>query len=117
MLAHIVKLITRIDPLKCLLRKATLTGKLAKWVVILSEFDIHYIDRKAIKEQVIADQLAEAPLQEGNPMHIEFPNLDIFTTTTKQSWTLYFDGSYTQHGSRARILFVTPKGHTIRKSY
>jgi hypothetical protein len=63
--------------------------------MILSAFDIHYIDRKAIKGQVIVDQLAKTPLQEDNPMHIEFLDVNIFTTTTKQSWTLYFDGSYT----------------------
>ena len=49
MLAHTVKLITKIDPLKYLLSRATLTGRLAKWVMILSEFDIHYVDRRAIK--------------------------------------------------------------------
>jgi hypothetical protein len=49
MLAHTVKLVTKIDPLKYLLRKATLIGRLAKWVMILSEFDIHYIDQQAIK--------------------------------------------------------------------
>jgi hypothetical protein len=84
MLAHTIKLVTKIDPLKYLLSKATLTGRLAKWVMILSEFDIHYIDRRAIKRQVIADQLANAPLQTDNSMEIEFPDADIFTITTKK---------------------------------
>jgi ribonuclease HI len=117
MLAHTIKLVTKIDPLKYLLSKATLIGRLAKWVMILSEFDIHYIDRRAIKGQAIADQLADAPLQAVNSMQIEFPDADIFTITTKKSWALYFDGSYMQHGSRARILFVMPEGHTSPKSY
>jgi hypothetical protein len=95
MLVHIVNLITKIDPLKYLLRKATITGRLAKWVMISSEFDIHYIDQRAIKGQVIVDQLVEAPLQESNPMHIDFLDVDVFTKITKQSWELYFDGSYT----------------------
>jgi hypothetical protein len=46
---HKVKLISKIDPLKYLLRKTTLTSRLAKWVMILSEFDIEYVDRKVIK--------------------------------------------------------------------
>lgn len=74
MLIHSVKLIAKIDPLKYLLSKSTLTGRLAKWVMILSEFDIEYVDRKAIKGQVIADQLADAPLQNDMPLHIEFPD-------------------------------------------
>ena len=40
MLAHIVHLVAKIDPLKYLLSKAALTGHLAKWMMILLEFDI-----------------------------------------------------------------------------
>ena len=66
---------------------------------------------------MIEDQLADAPLQADTSMQIKFPDADIFTITTKKSWVLYFDGSYTQHGSRAGIFFFTPEGHTIPKSY
>lgn len=115
-MAHTIKLVAKIDPLKYLLSKAALIGRLAKWVMILSEFDIHYIENRAIKGQVIADQLAEAPLLDKQPMEVEFPNRDVLIVTTKQ-WTLYFDGSYTQHGSGADILFVTLEGRTIPRSY
>lgn len=49
MLTYSVKMIAKIDPLKYLLSKIALTGRLAKWVLILSEFDIDYIEQKAIK--------------------------------------------------------------------
>lgn len=111
-----MKLIAKIDPLKYLLSKATLTCSLTKWVVTLSEFDIEYIDRKYIKGQVIDEQLVEAPLQDDYPIHVEFPNADILIVT-KQTWQLYFDGSYKQHRSGAGLLFITPQGHTIPKSY
>ena len=62
MLNHTTHLISKIDPLKYLLSKASLTGRVAKWVLILSKFNIVYKDRKAIKGQVIADQLAKASL-------------------------------------------------------
>ena len=55
MLVHTTRLVAKIDPLKYLLSKAALTGRLAKWVMILSEFDIQYVERKAIKGQTIAD--------------------------------------------------------------
>ena len=63
------------------------------------------------------DQLADAPLQAEHPLHIEFPDADVFTTKSKQLWSLYFDGSFTQHGLGAGILLVTPQGHTIPRSY
>lgn len=71
-----VKLISNIDPLKYLLSKATLMGRLAKWVMILSEFDIDYVDRKAIKGQAIADQLENTPIESSNPILVHF--LDIY---------------------------------------
>lgn len=70
MLAHTVHLIAKIDPLKYLLSKAVLIGRLAKWMMILSKFDIQYVKRKAIKGQAIADQLADFPLEDMTPMQI-----------------------------------------------
>ena len=40
MLTHTTLLATKIDPLKYLLSKETLIGRLAKWVMILREVDI-----------------------------------------------------------------------------
>lgn len=116
MLAHTIKLVAKIDPLKYLLNKAALTRRLSEWVMILSEFDVHYTYIKAIKGQSIIDQLAEALLPNSHPIHVEFPNTDILTISTKP-WVLYFEGSYTQHGSGVSVLFITPEGHTIPKSY
>ncbi len=78
MLNHTTYLVAKIDPLKYLLSKAALTSRAKKWVLILSEFDIVYKDRKAIKGQVIADRGL---------------------------------------GLGAGILFVTPQGDLIPKSY
>lgn len=116
MLTHTIKLVAKIDPLKYLLSKEALTCRLAKWVMILSEFDIQYTEWRAIKGEAIADQLAEAPLPRKQTMEIDFPDRDVLAISTTQ-WTLYFDGSYTQHGSGVGILFITPEGHTIPRSY
>ena len=74
MLGHAVHLISKIDPLKYMLSKIALIGHLAKWVMLLSEFDIQYVDRKAIKGQAIADHLADAPLIDAYPLVMEFPD-------------------------------------------
>lgn len=49
--------------------------------MILTEFDIEYVERKAIKGQVIADQLAEAPLEDTQPLHIVFLDESIMHLT------------------------------------
>ena len=43
MLAYKVLLIARMDPLKYLMEKPVQDGKTAKWVLLLSKFDIKYV--------------------------------------------------------------------------
>lgn len=81
MLIHTIKLVAKIDPLKYLLNKADLTGRLAKWVLIPSEFGIQYVDYKAIKGQVILDQLTKAPLSDNQPIYSDFLDASIVTIT------------------------------------
>ena len=40
MLSHTIQLVSKINPLKYILSRTALTGHLAKWVMLLSEFDI-----------------------------------------------------------------------------
>ena len=62
MLNNKTKLIVKIDPLKYLLSKSSLIGRIEKWVMLLSEFDIEYVNQKAIKGQILVDHLIKAPL-------------------------------------------------------
>lgn len=117
MLNHKTKLIAKIDPLKYLLSKTTLTGRLAKWVMILSEHDIEYIDWKVIKGHVIVDQLTNTLVTIDHPLISDFLDESIFFIDTPITWKLCFDGSYTSHGSGAGILFITPQGDSIPKSF
>lgn len=116
MLSHKVQLIAHFDPLKYLMNKATLTRRLA-WVMILSELYIEYVNKKAIKGHIIAYQLAEAPLEDSHLMVVDFLDESIFTLLTQTNWKLYFDGSHTNHGAGAIILFITPQGDSIPKSF
>lgn len=86
MLNNKTKLIAKIDILRYLLSKVALKGRTEKWVMLLSEFDIKYVDIKAIKGQVIVDQLVDAPLQGDHPLITEFPNDSIMTITTSSKW-------------------------------
>ena len=49
------------DPLKYIFERTVLIGKISKWKMLLIEFNIVYVTQKAIKGQVIADQLVESP--------------------------------------------------------
>ncbi|XP_070022930.1 uncharacterized protein [Nicotiana sylvestris] len=58
-------------------RKPMPIGKLAKWQILLSEFDIVYVTQKAVKGQALEDHLAENPVDgEYEPLKTYFPNED-----------------------------------------
>ena len=58
MLAYKGLLIARMDHLKYLIEKPVQDGKTAKWVLLLSKFDIKYVTKKSVKGRAIADHLA-----------------------------------------------------------
>ncbi|KAK9042315.1 hypothetical protein V6N11_017392 [Hibiscus sabdariffa] len=58
MLYHTTWLISKLDPLKYMMEAPALSGRLARWQMLLSEFDILYVSRKAIKGSAIADFIA-----------------------------------------------------------
>lgn len=46
LLEHTKKWISRADPLKYIMSRPTLSGRIAKWVVLLSEFELEYVSQK-----------------------------------------------------------------------
>ncbi len=87
MLSHTTWLISKMDPVKYIFEKPALTGRLAQWQVLLSEFDIVYVTQKAIKGSALADYLAQQPLNDYQPMHPEFPDEDIMYIFEKPALT------------------------------
>ena len=50
--------------MKYIFKKLMLIGKLEKWHILLSEFDIVYITQIAVKAQALADHMAENPVDD-----------------------------------------------------
>ena len=70
-----------------------------------------------IKGKDIIDHLADVPLVNGYPLVMEFLDEHLYMIEEQPSWKIYFDGSYTSHGSRAEILLVTPQDDYIPKAF
>jgi hypothetical protein len=100
------------DPIKYIFEKPALTGKIARWQVLLSEFDILFVARKVIKGQAIADYLAYYPSEQLELMDLEFPDEDVMTVDEGNHcrWKLYFDGAANAIGSGIGVVLVSPKG-------
>jgi len=109
MLEHTVHLVSRADPLRHILSKMTLSGRLAKWAMILSQFDIVFVPQKAVKGQALANFLAAHPIPDDFPIDDDLPDEEAFTTTVSNpTWQMYFDGACRKSGAGAGVVFVTP---------
>ena len=59
MLSRTTWLISRMDPVKYIFEQPALTRRIARWQVLLFEFDIVYVTQKAINGSALADYLAQ----------------------------------------------------------
>ena len=67
--AHTIEVLTEY-PMKQVLHKPEVFGRLMKWAVELSEFDIRYKPKTAVKGQVLADFIMEfTPIELAQTTH------------------------------------------------
>ncbi|RDX85142.1 hypothetical protein CR513_33699, partial [Mucuna pruriens] len=63
----------------------------------LLEYDIVYVNQKAVKGSVLAEHLAYHPLAESQPLFHEFSDEHIMAATSiepqSEEWTMWFDGA------------------------
>nr|XP_009388363.1 PREDICTED: uncharacterized protein LOC103975179 [Musa acuminata subsp. malaccensis] len=103
--AHPIEVITD-QPLRLVLSKFDVAGRLLKWAVELGEHDIQYVPRTAIKAQSVADFIAEL-----------IPNTGEELEPPRDTWTLHVDGSANAKGASAGLVLVTPDGRSIERSF
>ncbi|RVW73062.1 Retrovirus-related Pol polyprotein from transposon 297 [Vitis vinifera] len=76
MTEYSVLLVSRLDPLRYLFDRPVLTGRLMRWLVLLTEFDIHYVTQKSVKGSIVADHLASLPISDDD-VDDDFPDEQI----------------------------------------
>ncbi|RVW61408.1 Retrovirus-related Pol polyprotein from transposon 17.6 [Vitis vinifera] len=116
MTEYSVHLISRPDPLRYLFDRPALTGRLMRWLVLLTEFDIQYVSQKSIKGSIVADHLASLPTSEDRPVDDDFPDEEFVAMTSLSGWCMYFDGAANQSGYGIGVLLVSPQGDHIPRS-
>ena len=93
-------------PMKQVLHKPETSGRLMKWAIELSEFDIRYKLKTAIKGQVLADFVMEFTSAE--------PAKDAQTTTDLSIWKLFVDGASNAQGSGSYPNLPRRNRHQVR---
>lgn len=90
------------------------TGRLAKWQILLTEFDIVYVTRTAMKAQALADHLVENSVNdEYEPLRTYFPDEEINFIEEEipddgHVWKLYFDGVVNKNGVGIGAVLISP---------
>nr|XP_034900655.1 LOW QUALITY PROTEIN: uncharacterized protein LOC118038417 [Populus alba] len=110
MLYHTTWLISKLDPLRYICEKPYLSSRIARWQVLLAEYDIVYMTRKAVKGSVIADHLADHAMEDYEPLNFDFPDEDVFAIEEEKSdwWVMYFDGAVNVCGNGAGAVIISP---------
>jgi hypothetical protein len=72
-LAHKIQLMTKSHPIRSLLHKPVLSGRLAQWLLLLSQYEIITETPTTIKSQAIVDLLAQFPGEDSSSISHEVP--------------------------------------------
>ena len=99
---HVINIITD-HPLKKAMNKLEAAGQLIQWTVELSEFDIKYQPRHAIKAQALADFIAEFT-----------PSYDDLKVMEDKKWIIHVDGSSTQHAGGIGVVLQSSEGDRLK---
>ncbi|XP_070036982.1 uncharacterized protein [Nicotiana tomentosiformis] len=113
LLAYTTYLITRMDPLKYIFQKPMPTGRLAKWQILLTEFDIVYVTHTAMKAQALADNLAKNPVDdEYKPLSTYFLDEEVNSVEVipedTNAWKMFFDGAINTKGVGIGAILISP---------
>src|SRR3989449_11449664 len=100
------------DPMQYLYKTPTLAGKLSRWLILMSEFDIEFVTKRTVKGRVVVEFLAENPMEDTEEWELAFPDEHIMTADN-ETWKLFFDGSVNRNGAGAGVVIETPSGEII----
>ncbi|GJW38899.1 reverse transcriptase domain-containing protein [Tanacetum coccineum] len=100
--AHTIIVITD-QPIKQVLSRPEVAGRLQKWSIKLGEYDIQYRPRTSVKGQILADFIVERPEEDSPDTPMEGDE------ELPDTWTLFTDGSSCVDGSEAGLILTSPE--------
>ena len=107
--SHPISVITNF-PIKQILSKPNLSGRLTKWVIDVGIYDIRYLPRAAKKGQVLADFLVEIQSFTQPPEQI------MQTKDEQLPWILSSDGASNASGSGIGLVLEAPSGLRVEEA-
>ena len=98
-------------PIKNVMRKPEMSGRMAKWSIQLSTYDLRYEPRSAIKSQALADFVADfsTDLQPEVEEEVQW----FQDENQPKQWILFTDGASNFKGTGLGIIIKSPQGDII----
>jgi len=97
MLTYTVHVVAPMDPIRYLLQQLVMSGKVARWIVTLLEFDLHFMLQKSIKRRAVSNVLADLWTKDQWEEHLDLLDEEI-RQVEEDLWTMYFDGASDKKG-------------------
>ena len=110
MLPRATCLVAKTDLVKYMLSWPILKGRIGKFLLALSEFDLVYVPQRAVKGQSLADHPDTMSEQ------IKEEDWERFYYSI-EPWKLTFDGSKKNDGAGAGITLQSPTGSIMEHSF
>jgi len=87
-------IICKEDVVTYMLSMPIMSGRIGKWILALSEFDLRYESAKVVKGQIMADFVTQ--------------HCSLVGSLEVAPWTLFFDGSTCDQGAGIGIVLISP---------
>ncbi|XP_074374603.1 uncharacterized protein LOC141715014 [Apium graveolens] len=101
--------------LRKIIHEPDASGRLFNWAIELSQFNIKFVPRRAIKARALAEFVMECTFPEQQPpVSHELTQEEANPGT--DCWKLYMDGSSTTERSGAGLILISPEGFTIQQA-
>lgn len=105
---HLITIVTS-QPLRRILHKPDMSGRLASWTIELSQFNIEFAPRTSTKSQVLYDFMTECNFESPEEGEISPSN-------EKKSWILFTDGSSTSAAGGTGVILTSPDGFKVQQA-
>ena len=105
-------------------KPGSLNSRLAKWAILLSQYDMLFIPQKAVKGQALADFLAAYPVSISSKLHEDISD-EIFEsnmTSEDEVWQIFFDGA-SRTGPKGKtiagvgVVYFSPQNYVLPRAF
>ncbi|XP_020270748.1 uncharacterized protein LOC109845913 [Asparagus officinalis] len=107
-----------------ILQPAALNWRLARWALLLSQYDIHFMPQKSVKGQAICDLMASHPLGAKADLFEDLPDEppEANVTSSSEVWQMFFDGVSRTGPSGSivagvGVVFTSPHNYVLPRAF